>query len=954
MCCLSVMKMHPPRSLPRPPQTQALRSPTFKPPPLDGSLTIAQIYDWHFQHTLFIDCSSGDLYGCTYFRKRFEWTPGMREMPVVAILASSDTIPYFILVMSCLRANYVPFPISPRNSPSAVANLISKAGVRHLLIGHEPAMAHLAEDAIGILKEEYSTTAAPDVLRSDLPFEYHGPDAAACIIHSSGSTAFPKPICWTNHHTQSNGFDPLVWRAMPMYHGMGILQMFWAASSGLVLSAFEPKSPPTIPTPENLFLAAKATGSDIIFCVPSFIEAWSCKPEYVQWLATRAGVLYGGGPLNKDAGDYMTSQGVSIFILYGFLSEWEFSSEGSIMSPVLPAQVGYDWEYFRFRQTVTAEMVPHGNNTFELVMVSNEFSRPAVLNTKIEGIDAYATSDLLVPHPVKPGYWKVHGRADDQIMHNTGEKVNRFALLSFEIILNQDPHVSSSVIFGRGHFQAGVIVDPKPAFKFDPSDLANLAEFRNRIWPTVVKMNNFAPQHSRIFKEFEQTATLNIPSWLNGTRHRLLTLYETLSTTLWQMTSETMKIYFNTAVTVYKRPGFETGLLGALRDLAQLDTRRDTDNFVYEYPTISQLAAFVFGIASGQHEEETSVETKAKFMREMVKKYVQDFPTHTGERKLPTPAAKVVLVTGRLESWVVIYCHFSCRMIVWFMSTLSTVLLPSKQLYVIDKPMLLSNVGWMLAFWTPSKLSLLTGDVSRPGFGLATPVYQQMHQGVTHIVHTAWPVDFNLALRSFEPNIKGLRNLLDFSLDSPFMEPRRLLYTSTIGIFQRINGAWNISEWVPALVQSAQFIKCIPDDSRDVTWLPVHIAAAAIIDFLETAPGTQIVHLINPRPVTWSTLANIIAADRGVPLVPYTEWLSQLENVAQKQTQEDSKSFRALRLLPFFRSQNHQTAREAFGFPRLDAANAISASKSLRSPGCQLGEKDVKEWIRYWREAGFL
>jgi hypothetical protein len=77
-----------------------------------------------------------------------------------------------------------------------------------------------------------------------------------------------------------------------------------------------------------------------------------------------------------------------------------------------------------------------------------------------------------------------------------------------------------------------------------------------------------------------------------------------------------------------------------------------------------------------------------------------------------------------------------------------------------------------------------------------------MHQGVTHIIHTgkfpvslpsdiglirviAWPVDFNLALRSFEPNIKGLRNLLDFSLDSPFMEPRRLLYTSTIGIFQR-------------------------------------------------------------------------------------------------------------------------------------------------------------------------
>jgi hypothetical protein len=27
--------------------------------------------------------------------------------------------------------------------------------------------------------------------------------------------------------------------------------------------------------------------------------------------------LYGGGPLNKQVGDYLSSQGVSIFVLYG-------------------------------------------------------------------------------------------------------------------------------------------------------------------------------------------------------------------------------------------------------------------------------------------------------------------------------------------------------------------------------------------------------------------------------------------------------------------------------------------------------------------------------------------------------------------------------------------------------------------------------------------------------------
>lgn len=40
----------------------------------------------------------------------------------------------------------------------------------------------------------------------------------------------------------------------------------------------------------------------------------------------------------------------------------------------------------------------------------------------------------------------------------------------------------SSVMFGRGRFQAGVVVDPKPEFKFDPADETKLAEFRNKIW----------------------------------------------------------------------------------------------------------------------------------------------------------------------------------------------------------------------------------------------------------------------------------------------------------------------------------------------------------------------------------------------------------------------------------------------------------------------------------------
>ena len=51
-----------------------------------------------------------------------------------------------------------------------------------------------------------------------------------------------------------------------------------------------------------------------------------------------------------------------------------------------------------------------------------------------------------------------------------------------ENILNGDPHVKSAVMFGRGRFNPGVIIDPKPEFAFDPEDQEKLAEFRNTVW----------------------------------------------------------------------------------------------------------------------------------------------------------------------------------------------------------------------------------------------------------------------------------------------------------------------------------------------------------------------------------------------------------------------------------------------------------------------------------------
>jgi hypothetical protein len=37
-------------------------------------------------------------------------------------------------------------------------------------------------------------------------------------------------------------------------------------------------------------------------------------------------------------------------------------------------------------------------------------------------------------------------------------------------------------MFGRGQFEAGILVQPVPERAFDPSDEKKLEEFRNEIW----------------------------------------------------------------------------------------------------------------------------------------------------------------------------------------------------------------------------------------------------------------------------------------------------------------------------------------------------------------------------------------------------------------------------------------------------------------------------------------
>ncbi|KAK0203694.1 hypothetical protein DFS33DRAFT_1383956 [Desarmillaria ectypa] len=778
-------------AIPLPPQTQVLSSKTFIPPPLDGSLTLPEIYDWNFKHSPnyrpFVytqqDGTPRTIYwpetvravhaGVRLLRDRLGWKPGANEKPVVAILAISSTVTCWITLMSIMKADYVVFPISPRNFAAAVAHLLKKVSVSYVLVSKDAVMQALMIGALDILQ----MSADDNFLPSNFPFPSGKLDDFVMYIHSSGSTTFPKAIPFNNRQIIQMSLIPyfsdqdltdkvFAIQGLPMFHLMGVLQMIMSASSGFAVATFTPQSPPVIPTPDSIMQSAQKTNSDYIYCVPAFAEAWARNDEYVRWLSG-CGIIFGGGNLNKNTGDYLTAHPVSMDQIYG-------STECGGVNVLCPARSknqsrNDDWEYFRMPSYLEAHMAPNANNIFELVIISNDWNTLAICNTRVKGQDAYATSNLLEPHPTKEGFWRVFGRVDDQIMHSTGEKTNADPL---EGILNQDPHIASSIMFGRGRLYAGVLVDPNPEFKINPSDTKQLADFRNKIWPIIEKMNKFAPKHSRIFKEMILVSSPSKPftyTTKNTARRLPVTddyedeiqaLYNTIedknhvengmrlqpvvlsvsSSNISSSSHFPMKtIYLSMDAT-----WIQNTLLQAIR--ATADHQQGTDaSFVYRYPTIGQLNQYIQSLALGTR---ISVDVSTlESMEFLVDKYTDDFLERCPPTlPIPRPQSIVVLVTrstGGLGSYLLA----------------ELIKDPSiSRIYALNRPSRGVDALWQkqkrafmergidTALLKSSKMVLFEGDLSSPRLGLPEPLYRDMLRSVTLIIHnvnlslwlTAW------------------------------------------------------------------------------------------------------------------------------------------------------------------------------------------------------------------------
>ncbi|KAI0755845.1 acetyl-CoA synthetase-like protein [Fomes fomentarius] len=753
------------------------------------------------------------------------------DKPVVGILANADSITYVCTAIGVMRAGYAIFLISTRNAPVAVADMLERTGAGHVIVSSDSFMRGVAQEALSSLSAngkhvveigiptfeelfaERLEPSSPYDAQVVLPTSFDVTGAAA-ILHSSGSTGHPKTIVWTHKmlarwgnisvRCEINARGAIMGcHGTPMFHGLG--SFLWSAAplAGLIIAVFKPASPPTVPTPEAVWSGIVATNADFSWSVPSFVEEWARDPEKVAFMKNMHGVMFGGATLNDEVGNSLASKGVSLYSMYG-------CTEAGMINDFGRLNPGMEWAYWAVAPGVECIFRPTGDGVYEVVIMSDVDAPLPKTNTKIGDRDAYATTDLVVPHPTKPGLWKIIGRADEQIVLSNGEKTNPLPL---EKIINDDPYVKSSVMFGRGKLQNGVLIEPTEDYAFDPNDIKQVEVFRNKIWSTIERVNTFAPQHSRIFKEMILVTSPSKPFQytMKGQPRRNIILQ--------QYNDEVEKLYKeveNSAQSELQPPAswgqesaldfvravvsstlrreiaddadiFRSGgdslqatwirntILRAIRETDRSAAKRLPVNLVFAAPTIASLSRLIY---DALHNDSAGAFHGPDDLWKYVEKYSANLPARPDDLVERPAGNEVVIITGTTGG-------FGCDTLEHLLkdeAVEKVYAFNRKGAQAIERQRAQFQArGLDETLLDSPKLKMIEAVLHEPGFGLEPSLLDEIRRSATHIMHNAWKVDFNLSIASFEVDIQGTRNFIDLALGSPYRKPPSIIFVSSIG-----------------------------------------------------------------------------------------------------------------------------------------------------------------------------
>lgn len=407
---------------------------------------------------------------------------------------------------------------------------------------------------------------------------------------------------------------------------------------------------------------------------------------------------------------------------------------------------------------------------------------------------SFYSKDIFTPHPTIPDAWKYLDRLDDRVTLMNGEKV---LPLPIEGRIREQSLVREVIVFGVARPIPGLLV-------FRSEDAKNMAdeEFVDHIWSDVKEANLAAEGFSQIGKEMivPLPANAEYPQADKGSfiRPQVYVAYkkeinEAYDRLEQQQQEGTLRLDV---------PRLEAHLLSLARSLigqqlenkttdffsAGMDSLRaiqmrgliikDLDlggksknlnhNIVFETSNVENLARYLHGL---QNDQISANKDSKVLMTEMIEKYSVFKQYSPGTVAVPETYTLILTgATGGLGSQLLSKLSFDSSV-----SRIYCLVRGSNPSSRVHDSLWGRNLDVI-----NSKIVALTSDLCNPTLGLDEATYADIKSSVTHIIHAAWPVNFQLSLSSFEPQVQGLHNLLQLSLSSSYSTPSRLLFCSSV------------------------------------------------------------------------------------------------------------------------------------------------------------------------------
>lgn len=241
---------------------------------------------------------------------------------MVALLGPSN-LDYAVSMLALSRMGFAVLFLSTRLPTEAYAALLERTKCVRMVTTDKWAttvsdlqMLRSLESFPLLSRAEYtvSTENSPFVRQTELVDE---PKCISFIIHSSGSTGFPKPILQTHSASLGNYAVGSGLRAMittPLFHNSGISTLFRGITA-FRRTAFTNASKPM--TNAALVSAMRTMQPQSFHAVPYTLKLLAESPEGIEELRKCVIVITGGSPCPDELGDLLVQKGVNLVSHYG-------------------------------------------------------------------------------------------------------------------------------------------------------------------------------------------------------------------------------------------------------------------------------------------------------------------------------------------------------------------------------------------------------------------------------------------------------------------------------------------------------------------------------------------------------------------------------------------------------------------------------------------------------------